>query len=77
MYVFSHLKQCIQGFGEELCKFYGWQLLCAIEYLHDRGITHRDVKPENILCMTKEDYTLVKVHLLCCSKLILSIPCKW
>ncbi|KAJ1346630.1 meiotic chromosome segregation [Parelaphostrongylus tenuis] len=49
------------GFGEDLCKFYGWQLLSAVEYLHQNHITHRDIKPENILCMTKDDYTVVKL----------------
>ncbi|ETN75337.1 kinase domain protein [Necator americanus] len=49
------------GFGEDLCKFYGCQLLSALEHLHGLGITHRDIKPENILCMTKDDYTVVKL----------------
>ncbi|AGO11142.1 AaceriAFR335Cp [[Ashbya] aceris (nom. inval.)] len=35
--------------SEECTKYYGAQILDAINHLHKQGIIHRDVKPENIL----------------------------
>ncbi|KAJ1486891.1 kinase-like domain-containing protein, partial [Baffinella frigidus] len=34
---------------EEWCRFYGAEVLLALEYLHTCGFIYRDLKPENIL----------------------------
>lgn len=43
-----HLRR--QGrFPEETARFYGAEVLLAIEHLHRHGIIYRDLKPENIV----------------------------
>ncbi|XP_044006131.1 ovarian-specific serine/threonine-protein kinase Lok-like [Aphidius gifuensis] len=58
------------GLSENLTKFYFYQIVTAVEYLHDKGIIHRDLKPENILLLDNDEYTLVKLTDLAFSKLI-------
>jgi serine/threonine protein kinase len=36
-------------FNEEQVKFYMAEVVIAIEYLHSKGLVHRDIKPDNIL----------------------------
>lgn len=46
--VFQHLKthRC---FSEEIVKFFAAEVLLALEYLHEKKIIYRDLKPENVL----------------------------
>ncbi|CAI2365107.1 unnamed protein product [Moneuplotes crassus] len=37
------------AFDEDICRYYFLQLLDGIEHLHNKGISHRDLKTENIL----------------------------
>jgi len=46
--MFFHLGKVLK-FNEEDARFYFSELLEAFEYLHNRDIAFRDVKPENIL----------------------------
>lgn len=36
-------------FDEQTARFYFWQLLNAVDFLHKRNIVHRDIKLENLL----------------------------
>lgn len=42
-------------FHEGEVRWMTYQLLQAVDYLHQKGVVHRDIKPENILCMTCPD----------------------
>mmetsp|Transcript_32584 Transcript_32584/g.56459 ORF Transcript_32584/g.56459 Transcript_32584/m.56459 type:complete len:360 (-) Transcript_32584:2385-3464(-) len=41
-----------QPLTEEHAKYFLYQLLCALKYLHSANIVHRDIKPSNILINT-------------------------
>lgn len=43
-------------FSEEIARYYFLQLLDALEYIHTKGISHCDIKLENV--MLDEDYNL-------------------
>mmetsp|Transcript_50694 Transcript_50694/g.130749 ORF Transcript_50694/g.130749 Transcript_50694/m.130749 type:complete len:356 (-) Transcript_50694:860-1927(-) len=46
---FRMLQKCPQKrLPEEDLRFYACQIMCALEYLHSKGIVYRDLKPENI-----------------------------
>eukprot|EP00040_Diaphanoeca_grandis_P021770 m.116256 g.116256 ORF g.116256 m.116256 type:complete len:473 (-) comp28490_c0_seq1:48-1466(-) len=46
---------------EEQARFHFFQLFDAVAYLHSKRIVHRDLKPDNILMVTEEAFTTVKV----------------
>ncbi|KAG9290882.1 hypothetical protein G9A89_011032 [Geosiphon pyriformis] len=45
----SSLLQVFGVFNEEMARMYTAEVILALEYLHNNGITHRDLKPDNML----------------------------
>jgi len=60
------LQRCLQsrphasGLGETASRNIGFQLCGALAHMHEMGIAHRDVKPENVL-FTTPSHTAVKL----------------
>ena len=46
--IFLHLLQHGR-FSEKQAKFFMCEILLGFQYLHERDIVYRDIKPENIL----------------------------
>ena len=46
---------------EQICKFFFLQLCNAVNYMHENQVTHRDLKPDNILLSNMDPYSLLKV----------------
>ncbi len=44
-----HVIYSRQRLSEEHIKYFMYQLLCALKYMHSAKVLHRDIKPSNIL----------------------------
>nr|XP_023684717.1 serine/threonine-protein kinase Chk2 isoform X1 [Paramormyrops kingsleyae]XP_023684718.1 serine/threonine-protein kinase Chk2 isoform X1 [Paramormyrops kingsleyae]XP_023684719.1 serine/threonine-protein kinase Chk2 isoform X1 [Paramormyrops kingsleyae]XP_023684721.1 serine/threonine-protein kinase Chk2 isoform X1 [Paramormyrops kingsleyae] len=58
--LFDRVKEKKQ-LKESIAKLYFYQMMLAVEYLHDNGIIHRDLKPENVLLSSHDDICLIKI----------------
>ncbi|CAK9140882.1 unnamed protein product [Ilex paraguariensis] len=56
-------KQTEKMFSDDPIRFYGAELVLALEYLHSSGIVYRDLKPENILIQENGHLMLVDFDL--------------
>lgn len=43
---------------EKEASFYMYQLLQGLQYMHNKNIVHLDLKPENIVCVSKDNWDI-------------------
>lgn len=58
--LFSLIRKA-KRFPENDARYFFQQLICGIEYLHESGVTHRDIKLENTLIGGSRPGTLIKI----------------
>ena len=59
--LFDYIINRPEGINEEEGKIVARQLASALSHIHNRGVMHRDVKPENILLQRKNDLSSIKL----------------
>ena len=57
--LFDYIKMKKEGFSEKLCRYYLYQILQGLQHIHDKGLCHLDMKPENILIDNNYDAKIV------------------
>jgi len=59
--LFDYIIDRPEGINEDEGKIVARQLASALSHIHNRGVMHRDVKPENILLQKKNDLSSIKL----------------